>query len=317
MSIIDVHHHFVPPALLEAHAERIAREVAQMGASPLASWSPERSIEEMDRNDVAIAISSISPPGVWTGDAASARKLARDCNDYTAEVVREHPGRFGFFAALPLPDVDGTLAEIAYALDTLGADGIGILSSANDVWPGDATLQPVMEELDRRGAVVYVHATVPGCCERMLPGVPPPVTEFLFDTTRAISSLLLNGTFTRYPKIRFIFSHGGGAIAMLAARVSTFASRMPWGAERLPNGAGPELVRMFYDLATTTSAPALTAIKAMVPSTQLLFGSDFPFVPIAATGHALPHAGFSDDELRGITSANARTLLPKFASTSS
>jgi predicted TIM-barrel fold metal-dependent hydrolase len=281
--------------------------------SVLLDWSLARALEEMDRNEVAVAIASIAPPGVSFGDPAAAAALARACNEFLAEAVRAHPARFGFFAALPLPDVDATLAEIAYAFDELGADGVGLLSSYEDRWPGDPAFVPVLEELDRRGAVTYVHATAPACCRSLIPGIPPPVTEFPFDTTRAITSLLLSGALSRFPNIRFVFSHGGGPIAVLAARIAGVRARREDLVATSPEGVALLLERLRYDLASATSRAAFGALRATVPVTQLLFGSDAPYVPIAATARGLADLALDAADQHAIAAGNACTLLPRLA----
>ena len=181
--MIDVHHHIAPPAYAQ---ELIARG---QNEPPLFRWSVQKSLEDMDKAGVATAITSITTPGVWFGDDGAARRLARKCNDYAATLVRDHPGRFGMFASLPLPDVDGSLEEIAYAFDTLKADGVGLMTSFDDKWLGDPAFEPVMEELNRRKAVVYTHPTVADCCRGILPLVQRAVVEFQTDTSRAIGSV--------------------------------------------------------------------------------------------------------------------------------
>ena len=237
----------------------------------------------MDRFGVATAMASISTPGIWFGDAAQARDLARECNEYAAGMARDHPGRFGLFAAHPLPDQDASLREIEYAFDTLKADGIGLLTSYGDKWPGDPAFAPVMAELNRRRAVVFIHPTVPGCCSGLIPGIPPAITEFLFDTTRAITSLFVNGVFARCPDIRFIFCHAGGTIMPIAHRIDGWSRRNPETAAHTPQGVIHALRQLFYDIATSTNVPSMAALRGVVPLSQILFGSDNPFVPLAAT----------------------------------
>ena len=147
---IDVHSHLSPPAWIAALAPK------QMMLPVSATWSPAKHVEDMDRAGVAVSITSITTPGVWLGDAEASRRLARECNDYAARLMTDGKGRFGMFAVLPLPDVEGSLAEIAYALDTLKADGIGLLTSYGDKWLGDPVFDPVFAEINRRKAVVYV-----------------------------------------------------------------------------------------------------------------------------------------------------------------
>ena len=168
---IDIHHHFAPPAWV---TEVKGRPLLQPANT---AWTPARSIEDMDRGGVAAAMVSITNPGLWFGDAPMTRRLARACNDYGATLVRDHPARFGLFAAMPLPDVDGTLREIEYAFDTLKADGIGLFTSYGDRWLGHADFRPVMEELHRRKAVVHVHPTAANCCRNLEYGVAPAASS--------------------------------------------------------------------------------------------------------------------------------------------
>src|SRR4051794_38237557 len=194
---IDVHHHLFPPpfvAHLIEHDHYLARGVAR-------HWTPQVSLDDMDAAGIATAFTSITAPGL----AAIARKrlfaVTRECNEYGARMTADHARRFGLFASLPLPNVDDSLREMAYALDTLHADGIGLLTCYGDQWLGDAAFVPVMDELERRRAVVYVHPTVADCCRNLLPGVADWVLEYPMDTTRTIASLLFSGTFARCPNI--------------------------------------------------------------------------------------------------------------------
>jgi predicted TIM-barrel fold metal-dependent hydrolase len=201
----------------------------------------------------------------------------------------------------------------------LGADGVGILTSYDDRWPGDPAFAAVFDELNRRRAVVFVHPTAPACCRNLIPGVPAPMTEFLFDTTRAITSLLFSGTVARCPDIRFIFCHGGGTMTVLAHRIGTFVDGHPEHAPHFPRGLRPELERFFYDLANTTNEPAFSALRSLIPDSQLLFGSDYPYLPVAATAVGLAKLGLGPETLRAIERDNAvrlfdagrRDLLPR------
>jgi predicted TIM-barrel fold metal-dependent hydrolase len=224
-------------------------------------------------------------------------------------MAREYPGRFGNFAAIPLPDVEGSLREITYAFDVLGADGIGILTSYDDRWPGDPAFAPVFDELNRRKAVVFVHPTAPACCGSLIPEVHASMTEFLFDTTRAITSLLFTGTIARCPDVRFIFCHGGGTVSVLAHRIGKFVDRHPERAALFPHGLRAQLGSFFYDLANTTNEPAYRALTSLVPVSQLLFGSDYPYIPVDATTGGFAALGLGPETLRAIDHENALRLL--------
>ena len=216
---------------------------------PTRDWTPARSIDDMDKNGVATAVTSVTTPGVWLGDNAQGRRIARECNEYAARLVRDYPGRFGAFAALPLPDVEGSLREAEYALDTLKADSICLLTSYGDKWLGDPAYAPVFEELNRRKAVVYTHPIAPNCCRNLVPDIADPVIEYGTDTTRTIASLLFSGAAARYRDVRFIFSHGGGTAPFLAERLARVpVARNDLGA-RVPNGVLYELKKFHYDTA--------------------------------------------------------------------
>jgi 6-methylsalicylate decarboxylase len=306
---IDTHHHILPTGYMAEERERILG-VSHRLAPQLLAWSPAKAVEAMDAAGIATSITSISAPGVWFGDAAKARRLARVCNEYAAQMARDHKGRFGVFAALPLPDVDGSLAEIAYAYDTLGLDGIGLLTNFDDKWPGDPAVAPVFDELNRRKAVVYFHPTAAACFANLLPGIHAPVVEFAFDTTRAIVSLLFNGTFARCPDIRFIFSHGGGTLPMLAGRIAAVARSMPQSAQ-YPNGIMPEFKKLFYDVVSVFDPIGFNALRQMAGIERLLLGSDYPYWSTDVNVAALAKQELSPAELRAIERDNAVALFPR------
>jgi predicted TIM-barrel fold metal-dependent hydrolase len=230
-------------------------------------------------------------------------------------MAKDYPGRFGLFAAVPLPDTDGSLRELAYALDSLKADGIGLVSNYDDQWPGDPAFAPVFEELNRRRAVVFIHPTAPSCCSHLMPGIAASTVEFLFDTSRAILSLLVSGTFSRFPDIRFIFCHAGGTMPVLAARANAFVERHKDIAERVPTGVPAELKKLYYDVANSVNPSSMAALMNLVPMSQLLFGSDFPYVPCSVTANGLDHFGLSASDLSAVNRENAVRLFPRLNST--
>lgn len=306
--IIDVHHHFIPKFYVDEFEDRIVAAGARRPlVSVWTSWSPEKSIEAMDQNGVATSILSLTFPGIWFGDVAESRRLARRVNEFGAEVARRYPSRFGLFSTIPLPDTEGSLSEIGYALDTLKADGIGLLTSYGDKWLGDSSFNPVFEELDRRQAVVFVHPTAPNCCKGLIPGMPSALAEVPQDTARAITNLLFTGTFSRFKNIRFVFSHAGGTMPMLFGRMYQYGPKDL--RERVPLGIDYEIKRQFYDIAGTAFRPAIAALRSIVPTSQILFGSDSPFIPVIDTVSNLPELNFSPEELRAIQRDNALKLL--------
>jgi 6-methylsalicylate decarboxylase len=305
---IDIHHHLAPPRWI---ADVVVGH--QTGQRPLADWTPARSIEDMDRGGVATSITSISEPGVWFGDNDAARGLARECNDYAAKLVNDHPGCFGMFATVPMPDVDGTLREIEYAFDTLHADGICLLTSYQSKYLGDKAFAPVMDELNRRKAVVYTHPVRPDCCRNLIPDVAETVIDLSTDTTRTIASVLFSGSATRCPDIRFVWSHAGGTTPFLANRFIGWANaRKDTFAPRLPNGPVAELKKFYYDTAQSAHPYALSSLLQLVSVSQIVFGTDYPFVGAEATAKGLIAYGFSAADQRAIDRDNALTLLPRF-----
>ena len=304
---IDVHHHLFPPpfvAALAEHEHYLARGVAR-------GWTPQTSVDDMDAAGIATAFASITAPGLALAARERLVAINRECNDFGARMLADHPGRFGLFASLPLPDVDESLREIEYALDTLRVDGIALLTSYAGRWLGDASFAPVMDELDRRGAVAYVHPTVADCCRNLLPGIADWVLEYPVDTTRAIASLLFGGTLARCPNIRFIFAHAGGILPLVAEHLVRAAHVDPTLAEKAPRGVHEHLRRLHYDTALRMNPIGMTSALKLVGASQLLLGTDAPLrrsVDQLAELHAL---GLPGDIVRRIESVNAQSLLDR------
>jgi predicted TIM-barrel fold metal-dependent hydrolase len=307
--LIDVHSHIIPPFYLEENRDRIAGSRGGEISRTWLGWTPQQSLAAMDEHGVETSMLSLSTPGVWFGNAEEARATARRVNDYGAELVRSHPGRFGLFSAIPLPDTEGALREIEYALDVLKADGIGLLTSYGDKWLGDPAYQPVLEELNRRKAVVFVHPTAPNCCRTLMPGISTIMAEVPHDTTRTVISLLFSGTLTRQKDIRFIFCHAGGTVPVMATRMTQYGPKDL--AEKLPHGVDYELKRLYYDIAVSGYRPAIAALTGLIPTNQILFGSDFPYRALGETADTMPQLGLSEADLDAIGRDNALVLLPR------
>ena len=302
---IDVHHHISPPPYV---AELVRRKIS--GQEPTLAWTPAKSIADMDEGGTATAVASITTPGVWFGNNQEARDMARICNDYAAKLRSDYPKRFGIFASIPLPDVDGSLREIEYALDTLKADGIGVMTSFGDKWLGHPSFAPVWAELNRRKAVVYTHPTVANCCRNLLPDVNVAIIEFATDTTRAIADLVFSGTVARFPDIKFIFSHAGGTMPFLTERFTRMPLLNPSLNARLPHGVLYELQRFHYDVAQAAHPMALASLTRLVATSQILFGTDFPYRTTLDHVKGLINFGFGAADLRAIDRDNALKLLP-------
>jgi predicted TIM-barrel fold metal-dependent hydrolase len=313
-TLIDTHHHFYAPPYQKAWLEwDAARNIPTFQTQR--EWSPARAIEEMDKGGVRAAVLSLpSTPGLWFNQGpAGATQMARACNEFGAGMVRDHPGRLGLFATLPMLDIDATLKELEFAFDTLKADGVGLQTNYGDKWPGNPLYQPVFEELNRRKAVVYFHPLVAACCFNLSVGTFPGVIEVPHDTTRAVTSLLLGGTFARQRDIRWLFSHAGGTIPMLAGRINYFHGRAQNVAQFAPDGIEAEFKRLHYDTANATHPASMAALLKLVPDTQVTFGSDYPYVPIGAQAQNLQNLGLSPATVRAIQSGNATRLVPRLA----
>lgn len=299
---IDVHHHYLAP---------VQREALLKGrGGGLPQWSAQMSLDDMDKSGIQTAVISSVQPGVWFGEIEPARKLAREVNDYGAQMARDHKGRFGLFAAIPLPDPEGSLKEIEYALDTLHADGIGLFTSYRDKYLGDPAFVPVLEELNRRKTVVYVHPVTPACCGGLIKGVPPSTIEYATDTTRTISSLIFGqaGSAFRFPDIRWIWSHSGGTLPFLSGRLVRLASERK--DPRMPDGPLPILRKYNYEVAQGNTPGQLAALMKLVTVSQVLFGTDFPYRNGLEAVDGLHDYKFSDADQAAIDRGNAMKLMP-------
>jgi predicted TIM-barrel fold metal-dependent hydrolase len=307
---IDIHQHFVSPGFLAT----LNAKNATMRIPGLAAWkdfSPARAVEALDRVGTEKAMLSITAPGVYFGDPVEARRLAREMNDFAAErMVGAYKGRFGLFAVLPMPDVPGTLDAISYAFDELKADGVGVLTSYGNRWLGDLSFAPVFEELNRRKAIVYTHPTDAQCCQDLIPGIANQMLEYPTDTTRTIASLVASEAAARYPDVRFIFSHAGGTITSVAARLlGPTAPPDVFAKPAEPNSRLFHLRRFYYDTAGATNPVTMQALKTLAGVSQILFGTDSPFFDGAPQAQGLRASGFSTGELRQIERENALRLL--------
>ena len=312
--LIDTHHHFYPPAYLKRQMEwEGARKIPPFAGVP--DWTPSRAVEQMDKSGVTTAVLSLaSTPGLWFDDGAeAASKTAIMCQDYAAEMRKDYPNRFGIFAPLSMMNIDATLKEVEHAFDVVKADGINLQTNYGDKWLGNAVYKPVLEELNRRKAVVYVHPLVAACCNQLSVGTFPAVIEVPHDTTRTVTSLLLSGSFARYRDIKWLFSHAGGTIPMMAGRIDSFYGARPNLKEFAPDGIQGELRRLYYDTANATSAPTMAALMKLVPASQITYGSDYPYFPLDQIAN-LRQLGLTQEQLQDIGSSNAMKLIPSLKS---
>jgi aminocarboxymuconate-semialdehyde decarboxylase len=309
---IDVHHHILPDFFWretnDAH-----NPVGGIAPPP---WDADLMLSFMDEAGIDVAITSISTPGVHVGDDARARSLARRCNELSAKLIQTHPGRLGGFAALPLPDVDGALDELTYALDTLKLDGVVLFSNANGVYLGDASFEPVFAELERRGSVAFVHPTASPDPSAHQLGLPDSLIDFTADTTRAIAHMHYSNRFARTPNVRYIFSHAGGTAPYLAGRwgIVDAMNVIPGGEERGP--VADTLRRLYWDTALSWRDPILRMLRDVVGLDQALFGSDFPYLRRDLAVNCVQQLEQSPeldaDERSRVMCGNAIKLFPRF-----
>jgi 6-methylsalicylate decarboxylase len=304
---IDVHHHISPPAWVEALKK------AGLSSPPVENWTPQKSLDDMDKAGVATAITSPTLPGVGFLPPAEAAAVARASNEYAAKLAGDHKGRFGRFAQLPMPYVDETLKEIEYALDTLKADGVSFMTSYGDKYLGDAAFAPVMDELNRRKATAYTHPTDPKCCSGGIAGVAPVYIEYGTDTTRTIASLIFGHTADRCPDINFIFSHGGGTVTALTERFTVQMMMNPKYKDFTGEGVAAALKRFYYDTAQASNPIAMASLTKLVAVSQIVFGTDYPYR--TGADHVKGLAGiFGPEDLQKIDRENALRLLPHWRS---
>ncbi len=305
---IDVHHHIIPPIYTNALAKI---GITETNGAPFPKWSPEQSINMMDRNGINAAITSISAPGIYFGNSAFTADLAKRCNDYSANLVAKYPTRFGAFAVLPLPDIDAALKAIEYALDSLKLDGVVLLTNINGQYIGNPDFYDVYEELNIRKATVYVHPTEPAKGKFPDMPLPPSFLEFMFDTTRAVATMVQYRTMERFPGIRFIVSHAGGAAPYLTWKMSLIA-RYSYGND---SNVIRNLQSLYYDTALSTSVYSLDCLQKLVGSSHILFGSDYPFAPEIVTSNSIfdlkSYQGFDDKGRMSVNSGNALNLFPR------
>jgi len=301
---IDVHHHIVPPALMQAWGAQ------RMGAAS-ANWSPARAMGELEQGGVTTGMTSIAPAGDPFNDPSTAVRLCRECNDYATRLATDHPRRFGVFASLPLPNIDASLKEIEYAFGTLKVDGVGLFTSYGSKWLGDASFNPVFEELNRRNAVVYTHPNTANCCRNLIPNIGDGAIEWGTDTTRAIAQMIFGGAAARYPNIRMIFSHGGGTMPFLVERFVGMARSQQY-ASKFPDGFPGAASKFYYDTAQVANPAAMSALTRVIPVSQIVFGTDYPFRTAAEHVKGLKDCGvFSAKDLQ-LIDQNALKFLPKF-----
>lgn len=319
--VIDVHAHILPQAYLDAMkaaglADRSGRPVGD--GFPFPVWSLDDTLQVMDRHAIRASVLSITAPGAQFARNGEARDLVRVLNDAMTAIVQEHPARFAALATLPLSDIDASLTELDQALGQPGFDGVGLYSNVDGVYLGDARFDPLLEELNRRKAVVFVHPAQPPGFELFSLGLPSPILEYPFDSTRMLANMLYSGALARYSDIKLIVPHGGGAVPYLASRIArTAAADYRAGPKTSPAEAMQLLRSVYFDLTAMSETGNMALLKEFVPADRLLVGYDYPFRPeatIAPQAATLDRfAGFTDSEKALIRTDNALRLFPRLA----
>lgn len=311
---VDVHHHMLPDFFWRETNDQ-HNPVGGIAPPP---WSKESAIAFMDDAGIDVAITSISTPGVHVGDDAKARSLARRCNEMAAALMQFRPGRFGGFACLPLPDVDGALEELSYALDVLKLDGVVLFSNARGIYLGDERFESVFQELDRRGAVVFVHPTASPDPSAHSLGLPDSLIDFTHDTTRAVAQMHYSNRFARTPNIKYIFSHAGGTIPYLASRFAIVDEMKVIPGEEERGTAAETFRRLYWDTALSWKDPVLRMLRSIVGMDRVLFGSDYPYLrrdmAVGCVQELERTSELDVQERAAVMSGTAMQLFPRLAS---
>ncbi len=313
LDLIDVHHHAIPPSYGQA-----LRGNVPIPNVDYPTWTPEDSLEVMDATGIAASVLSITAPGLcFNRDPDFGRRMAREVNEYYAELIERHPGRFGAFALLPLPHIEAARDELAYAIDNLGLDGVGLLTSYHDRYLGAPEFEPLLAEIAERGIPVHVHPMIPPAADVVNFDLPPSLYDFTFETTRTVVSLLFNGVLDRLPDLRMILSHAGGTIPFLAKRLTYGPTIGAYLKDRQPKDLIGSLRGLYYDIAMSANEFTLPALDSLVDADHVLFGSDFPFMPDTHTKENIAgfenYPGWNAEQRRLIGRDNALRLFAGLA----
>lgn len=318
--IIDVHSHALLPLWLDAASEvmKIPRDNLQIAGTPVPEWSVERHLAMMDANGIAACVLSW-PPATSFYKGKPARDLARVMNEAFAEIVARHPTRFGAFAVLPLDDMDASTEEMTYALDVLKLDGVSSSTHVAGAYLGDSQFDAWFGEMNRRGVTIFVHPIPPLNAGQVSMGINVSILEFMFDSTRMATNMVLSGAKKRFADVRLICTHGGGTIPYVASRISILEPLFGAGPDR-PTLSGEEVLAglstFYFDLTASTAAASLDAIRHLVPPSRLMLGFDFPMMPagtIPGARKKFEEYGYSAFDRHDIVQGTALNLLPSLA----
>ena len=280
-------------------------------------WSLDGAIAYLDEAGIDMAVPSISTPGVHFGDDIAARTLASKVNEYLAELKRDRPDRFGAFGSLPLPDIEGSLEQITYLFDVLELDGVSLMTNAGGSYLGDSRFDPILAELQRRSATVFVHPTAsPDPIAHTL-GLPDSLLDYPVDTSRAIAKLHYSNTFARTPDVKYLFAHAGGTIPFVASRFAIVDEMnvIPGAEER--GTFADTLPRLYWDTASSFSDPVLHMLRSVTSLDNVVFGTDYPYpsnpISIGGLRKLVQTPELADVERRAILGHTATRLIPRLA----
>jgi len=318
--IIDVHSHALLPLWLDAasKAMNIARDNLQIAGTPVPDWSVDSHLAMMDTHGIAACVLSW-PPATSFLKGKPARDLAHAMNEEFAEIVARHPTRFGAFAVLPLDDMDASIEEMIYALDVLKLDGVSSSTHVAGAYLGDSRFDTWFGEMNRRGATLFVHPVPALNSGQVAMGINVAILEFMFDSTRMATNMVLSGAKKRFADVRLICTHGGGTIPYLASRISILEPLFGAGPNR-PTLSGEEVLAglstFYFDLTASTAPASLDAIRHLVPPSHLMLGFDFPMMPAGTIPGALQKFedhSYSANDRHNIVQGTALALLPTLA----
>ena len=308
----DVHTHYLTQRYVEEG--KAAGIVHPDGMPGWPTWTPENHLALMDRCGIRRAFLSISSPGVHFGDDSAAARLAEHVNDAGIQLMQRWPERFGHFAVLPLPAVGASVAEACRCLDEHGSGGVAVLTNAGGRYLGHSDNDPLWQELDARGALVFVHPTSPPGVDAVALGRPHPMMEFIFETARAAADLILSGKLEAFPRIRWIFSHGGGALPLLADRIELFRTTVLGDRDPAHSAVQRQLREVWFDFAGTPFPHQIPAAVEAFGDGHLLYGSDACWTAdsgvvhqVATIDEAAPPDGYRD--WRELVNRNSALLL--------
>ncbi len=312
-SSIEVHGHIIPPAYRQA---LIDTGLVGRDRFPVPPWDAQLHLEYMEKMDISAAVLSLSSPDVHLDEDQKTKALFRAINEAGAELVREYPDKFGYFAALPLPDLAGALEELTHAYHDLKVDGVRLTTNTKGIYLGDATLEPLFERLNHYKAVIYIHPCMPSAVPaNVLTGYPVPMMEFLFDTARAVTNLVVNGVVTRYPEIRYVIPHAGGVLPILVPRIHGLVQLTRKPEDRADVLGG--FRSLYYDTAGPSIMQQLRPLLNVTDDTHLVYGTDWPFAPANECADQkemiMNTEQITEDQKQKIIHDNALALFPRFS----